>query len=60
MYQAGINKGIILRCTAYQFSRFVVVSVAQFRQYATIRLNEVTKHIEGEVRAGYPCRKDRT
>ena len=22
MYQVGINKGIILRCTAYQISRF--------------------------------------
>ena len=23
MYQVGINKGIILRCTAYQISRFI-------------------------------------
>ena len=39
---------------------FLVVSVAQFRQYSTFRLNEVTNHIEAEARAGYLCRQDRT
>jgi hypothetical protein len=32
---------------------FVTVPVAQFRQYSTIRLNEVKKRIEAEARAGY-------
>jgi len=25
VYQVGINKGIILQCTAYQISRFILV-----------------------------------
>jgi len=27
VYQLGINKGIILRCTAYQISRYVQVFI---------------------------------
>ena len=30
----------------------VVLSVAQFRQYSTIRLKEVTKYIDAEIPAG--------
>jgi hypothetical protein len=48
----------VLCCMNINMDRpFVVVSVVQFRQYSTIFLNEVTKHIEAEAPAGYLCRQ---
>jgi len=54
VYQVGINKGIILRCTAYQISRTMRQVRFKFR-YNILIGGKIIKEMPGSLASGTPC-----